>query len=293
MSFNFKLINLVASMENKMFQGFGEEEKFFGFFVLKMLTQYNTLFLFIVTSVLILLYFCLSNSYLFNTNLCSLVLSGIKYVLISSLFISFFLHCVTAIIYFNYILCWNSMLFDNSALYYPSLISSIGFKSLKVNLTPFTQFSLSFDLFGILLLFLAYIVGIISLFTLDSRLFWGNAKYMFVFNIFIIIVFLYTVVDNIIIFFFMYECLLLPSFLFVYFVSPSRRAIQASIYFVIWTQIGSFLVLCSIMYIISVSGCYTFSGCRLYNFTNYETLLIYILLFLGFGVKVPIWPFHY
>jgi formate hydrogenlyase subunit 3/multisubunit Na+/H+ antiporter MnhD subunit len=82
--------------------------------------------------------------------------------------------------------------------------------------------------------------------------------------------------------------LLVPSFLFVFFVSPSRRAIQASLYFVIWTQIGSFLVLCAVAYILAISGSFDFFSLKLYKFTNNEVLFLYTLLFLGFGFKVPI-----
>lgn len=91
----------------------------------------------------------------------------------------------------------------------------------------------------------------------------------------------------------MYEFLLIPSFFFVYFVSPSRRSIQASIYFIIWTQLGSFLVLCIISYILSTTSIYDFFYLKNFKFTNDEIWYIYIILFLGFGFKIPIWPFHY
>lgn len=52
-------------------------------------------------------------------------------------------------------------------------------------------------------------------------------------------------------------------------------------------------MLCAIAYIISVSGSFDFFTLKLYKFNYYESLFIYILLFLGFGFKVPIWPFHY
>ena len=91
----------------------------------------------------------------------------------------------------------------------------------------------------------------------------------------------------------MYECLLVPSFLFVFFVSPSRRSIQASIYFVIWTQVGSFFVLCVVAYLLSSSSSLNFYSLKYLNFSNIEFFFIYFFLFLGFGFKVPIWPFHY
>ena len=94
-------------------------------------------------------------------------------------------------------------------------------------------------------------------------------------------------------FFFLYECLLVPSFLLVYFVSPSRRAIQASLYFIIWTQVGSFFVLCVLAYILSATGETDFYSLKNFVFTNTEIWFIYFFLFFGFGFKVPIWPFHY
>ena len=166
------------------------------------------------------------------------------------------------------------------------------------SLDGYTVFGLSFfnfsiDFFGIILLFLSYVVGFISLLALDSRLYWKNFRYIYTFNIFVIIVYLYVTTNNILLFFLYYEFLLLPSFLFVYFVSPSRRAIQASIYFVIWTQLGSFLVLTAVAYIVYSVGSSEFDMIRRYVFTSNEVWLLYSLLFFGFGFKVPIWPFHY
>jgi len=70
--------------------------------------------------------------------------------------------------------------------------------------------------------------------------------------------------------------------------SPSRRSIQASLYFVVWTQIGSFIVLCVLVYIIVVTGSSEFRSLKHYTFTGLEGLLVYTALFLGFGIKVPI-----
>ena len=154
-------------------------------------------------------------------------------------------------------------------------------------------FEFSVDFFGIILLFLAYFVGILSLLALDNRIFWKNIKYMFSLNIFIIIVYFYVFSTNLLLFFLFYEFLLIPSFLIVYYISPSRRAIQASLYFLIWTQIGSFLVLIMIAYLISIVGSSSFSDIKIYNFSYNESFFLYLFLFLGFGFKVPLWPFHY
>lgn len=154
-------------------------------------------------------------------------------------------------------------------------------------------FEFSVDFFGIILLFLSYFVGILSLMALDNRIFWKNVKYLFALNTFVGIVFFYVFSTNLLLFFLFYEFLLIPSFLIVYYISPSRRAIQASLYFLIWTQIGSFLVLVTVAYLISVVGSSDFVNIKSYNFSSCESFFIYLGLFLGFGFKVPLWPFHY
>lgn len=154
-------------------------------------------------------------------------------------------------------------------------------------------FNSSIDIFGIVILFLAYISGILSFMALDTRIFWKNIRYIGYLNVFVIIVFFFVFSDNLLVLFLFYELLLVPSFLLVYFIAPSRRAIQASLYFVIWTQIGSFFVLCVTCYILSVVGSSNFFFIKNYNFTDLESYTLYLFLFLGFGFKVPIWPFHY
>lgn len=89
------------------------------------------------------------------------------------------------------------------------------------------------DLFGFVLLLLAYIVGFLSLLTLDTRLRLVNFNFFIYFNYFVLVVFLFVVVNDILLFFFFYELLLIPSFFFVYYISYSKKAVQASLYFVI------------------------------------------------------------
>lgn len=104
---------------------------------------------------------------------------------------------------------------------------------------------------------------------------------------------MFAAVTDVLLFFLLYEALLIPSFLFVYFISPSRRATQASLYFLIWTQIGSFLVLCFVGYVMYLTGNTSFTFFKSFVFTKTEIWFLYMCLFFGFGFKVPVWPFHY
>jgi NADH:ubiquinone oxidoreductase subunit 4 (subunit M) len=146
----------------------------------------------------------------------------------------------------------------------------------------------SIDSFGLVIQFVGLIIGYISYIVLDTRFFYKNIKYLSVFCLFSVVVILFTTTNNFIYFFLFYELLLLPAFFLVYFLSQARRATQASLYFVIWTQFGSFLVLCATAYVIVLTGKYTFSEARLFKFTQIEIYIIFFLYFFGFGFKVPI-----
>ena len=222
------------------------------------------------------------------------IYKNLRLFLSASLLVSLFLHLLCFWLYCNSIYVSLSTSFSNASLLFLPTYNVI--YTLKLAwFFPINVFYIKFsmDFFGFILLFLAYIVGFISLLVVDTRLYWSTLKYLFAFNIFSLIVFIFVSTTNIIFFFLSYEMLLLPSFLFVYFVSPSRRAIPASIYFVVWTQIGSFIVLCTLAYVIGVTSCYDFNTMRLFNFTQWESFFIYLGFFIGFGIKVPIWPFHY
>lgn len=207
--------------------------------------------------------------------------------MLTGLSVSFILFLLTVWLFSNYIInCGNSILINEQVLYLTSIV-------LLTTMPIFPQILISIDLFGFILLFLAYLVGFLSLLALDTRLYWKNFMYIFTFTIFLVIVYLYITTTNILMFFLFYELLLLPSFLFIYFVSPSRRAVQASIYFVIWTQIGSFLIFLSVCYIIAVTGVSDFEVIRRFEFSKTEVTVLFAIIFLGFGFKIPIWPFHY
>lgn len=79
----------------------------------------------------------------------------------------------------------------------------------------------------------------------------------------------------------------------MYYVATSKRGTQAAIYFLIWTQIGSFFVLLVVIYIVCVLGVSDFTNFKELTLTKSEVFSLYFFLFIGFGIKVPIWPAHY
>lgn len=149
------------------------------------------------------------------------------------------------------------------------------------------------DFFGYVILFLAYTIGFLCIVCLNSRYYYNTENMYILFILFLVVVFMLVTTHNYIVWIISYELLMLPSFLVIYYVSVTRRAVQASLYFLGWTQFGSLIVICCITYMAVYSGVYTFIELWDVNFSNLEFQLLYFFFFLGFGIKVPIWPFHF
>jgi len=242
------------------------------------------IFVFIIS--VFLFYF--SKYYNFQNLIKLFSLSNIfKFILLISMLISFFLNLFS---FWFFIKTYNSSL--TTSLYSNFYLENNIFL-FNIFLFNFFNYKTSIEFFGFIFILLAYIVGLLSFLALDTRIFNKNIKYIFVCNFLVIVIHLFVIIEDLLLLFLFYECMLVPSFLFVYFVSPYRRGVQASIYFLIWTQIGSLLVLTSIVYIYYNIGNTSFESLRNFTFTSSESFYLFLLLFLGFGFKVPIWPFQF
>jgi NADH:ubiquinone oxidoreductase subunit 4 (subunit M) len=98
--------------------------------------------------------------------------------------------------------------------------------------------------------------------------------------------------DSIIYFFIFYEFLLLPSFFILYIFSKTRRSVEASYLMFFWTQFGALFLIFIFIYVFSVTNTTSFQNIKYYNFSKFEINFIFISLLIGFGVKLPIWPFY-
>lgn len=98
--------------------------------------------------------------------------------------------------------------------------------------------------------------------------------------------------DSVILFFVFYEFLLLPSFLILYKYSKTRRSVEAAYLMFFWTQFGAMFLIFVFFYIFFVTGSLNFSSWFFFNFTRFEINFIFLFFLIGFGVKLPIWPFY-
>lgn len=99
--------------------------------------------------------------------------------------------------------------------------------------------------------------------------------------------------SDLFIMFIYFELLFIPSLFFVYYLGYSKKVDITISYLLKWTLTGSFMVLLCFSYIYNVTGTLLIEDLSIYKFSNLEANLILIVLFIGFGVKLPIWPFYY
>lgn len=216
------------------------------------------------------------------------VLSGI------TLLIPFF-NTATIYSYKNYIYYINIILFLLS-LYLWFLYSCSAPYAENIILFSFLSnlyFDLYLDNFSIFFLLLTtFLTGLVLL--LGSM----NVKYrlkeyffyFFLLQFFIINFFL---VRNLLFFYIFFEAVLIPMFLIIIIWGSRKRKIHASFVFFFFTFIGSLFMLLGVIWI-----WLNYNTLDIIYLTNYisfywlDQYYLWLLFFLAFAVKVPIFPFH-
>ena len=176
----------------------------------------------------------------------------VKNLVLSVFFISFMLYTFCVYIFFSF----NNTITMNILLGTPQTAAYLGAAIL--------------DDSSIVIVYLCYLVGFISLFTLGDR-FWKNMDGLpLLFLYFPLVVNLLCVSGSLFEMFIYYELLLLPSVYFVHKGSYTRKSQQANVYFLVWTQLGSLISLFGVMYIMGTFGTTTFTTLYSVNFTGRE-----------------------
>ncbi len=237
-------------------------------------SAFALLFLFLVTILLVKLN---TNNLKFST-----IFNLIKYLNISLIGIIFFS------IFFKFILfLWT---FKDQSLFlatHPAI--SIRFHLL------YTQpvISLNSSSLSDVIILLAFSSGLVCLYLLGEK---NLAKYLSnisIFAIFLVAIIFMVYTTNLLVMFLGFECLFLPTLYFVYSHGYVQRVDKTMKILLYWTLFGAFLVLVSLSYIYFKYKTLHYFSLTKIKFTNYENFYLYIAIFLGFGVKVPVFPFHY
>ena len=118
------------------------------------------------------------------------------------------------------------------------------------------------------------------------------ASFMFYCTIILMSGYLLFFTDSIILFYFAYEMLLVPSFFILYNFAKTRRCVEAAYLMFFWTQFGALFLIFSFLYWFFICGTSSFNAISEFYFSSFELNFLFFCWIVGFGVKLPIWPFY-
>lgn len=153
--------------------------------------------------------------------------------------------------------------------------------------------SLSINRLGWGVLLLCFISTILCLWYLgEFNLFLkkGSSSY---FLFFLLCTFVMVRSTNLLIVFLCFELIFYPSLYFVYTLGYAKKTDKTIFFLLAWTLFGSFLVLLGLGYIYAIHGTLDISLLLCKQFSTSEKWYLFFTFFIGFGIKLPIFPFHY
>lgn len=178
---------------------------------------------------------------------------------------------------FGFLFVFSFFIFSYVGVYYPSL-NILKFSGLEPSAAPF-------------LLVFIIVTPVTLLYAFKYRT--DELVYFLSYTVSILFVgFGLFFADSILVFFFLYESLLLPSFFILYTFAKTRKAVEAAFLMFFWTQFGAVFLIFVIQYVFIISSCLYFSHLQNLSVSLPESYFIFTFLLIGFGVKFPIWPFY-
>lgn len=176
--------------------------------------------------------------------------------------------------------------------------------ALQMHYIPITQSKLKINLFynnltlelnDLSVMFLLLIAFLFPVVVYLASFEFNSAAYKF-FTLLILLYFLtfiFILCNDIIIFYISYEFMIALVFFIMYLSANTRGGIEATLLFLGWAVLGSVLVGLAVVYIVYTAGTSSFTEIQSCAFSTNEIYYLSILIFMGFGTKLSIWPFWY
>lgn len=108
-------------------------------------------------------------------------------------------------------------------------------------------------------------------------------------NIFLLITFMSL---NLLFFYFFFESTLIPMFFIIGFWGSRNRKIHAVYMFFFYTVLGSIFLLSGILILYSMFYSFDIRHIYFYKIDSERQIILWLLFFIGFAIKIPIPPFH-
>jgi len=189
-------------------------------------------------------------------------------------FLSYFLICLFLLLILNKSIIWYQIIYKFYTVDYLYISYIIGIDGI----------SISFILLSVFIILFCFLI------------YW-HLNYLFNFYSFLLFFSLWILINifsslDLFFFYIFFEGIVIPMFFLIGIWGSRKRKIYASYQFFIYTLLGSVFVLLIILSIYFNKGSSSFDFfLNMYYLSNRQIIMV-ILLFLGFGVKVPIMPLH-
>ena len=167
--------------------------------------------------------------------------------------------------------------------------------------TPAPMTTYSFDFYfnePILIIYpFFFTLGLVLCISLLLSLSYNRLEF-FYFIIFLTLIFIAScglfITSSFLSFLFFYELLVLPSVFILYFFSKTRKNIEATYLMFFWTQFGVIFLLFAFFYIYLTTYVTTLTASNVFilKLSAFDCYFLFIMFFIGFGVKFPVWPFY-
>lgn len=166
----------------------------------------------------------------------------------------------------------------------------------KTNLTLLPNFptlNFSGSILSDVIVLLALSSGLVCIYLLGEKNITKYCSNLSFFSFFFVAILLMVYTVNLLVMFISFELLFLPTLYFVYshgYVERVDKTLKILLY---WTLSGAFLVLISLAYLYFKYKTLNYYLLVKYSFGDLEATLLFISIFIGFGIKIPVAPFHY
>lgn len=141
------------------------------------------------------------------------------------------------------------------------------------------------NILGDTIIILCILITIISWVLLSERYLNNNHVNVFYFLIFTVLTINMVYTKNILIMFIFFEFIFLPSLFFVYVLGYAKKVEKTIKYLLIWTFVGSFIVLSTIVYTYAIAKSLNLDFLRIFKFSLAEKILIGFFFFYRFWSK--------
>lgn len=201
-------------------------------------------------------------------------------------FVNFF---ITILYFFLYIVVNYEY---NLVINNPSFFSLVEIYNTTYQYNMFTRHA-SFNILGISVLLLSYLISMSCLVYLAEHGLLEKPIAPIYFMLFIGFTTALVTTTNLLVLVIAFELIFLPSLAFAYFSGYAGKSAKAVTYLTIWTLFGSFLVLSLVIYLYNICGTLNYAELRTFKFSTWEYTVVYFLIIVGFGIKIPVFPAHY